>query len=99
MSDTKPAWNQVPLTCRIEESRQYNQKFYTRVTTPAPDEFSMPSQFELRSDQQIGSIGSSVQVLCSLSGFTKSRQYTDRQTGELRQVLDKTTYLDVIKVG
>lgn len=84
------------LVGRIDGQRQHNQNFYTRVTAPAPDEYSMPSQFEIRSTQPLGPIGQEFKGKIRVSGFVKDRQYTDRNTGELKMAADKTVIFDLV---
>lgn len=93
--ESKPAEKRVtPLTFilqgRINGSRVYEGVTYTHVTTPAPDAYSMPSQFEVRSEQRLGDQGQEIQVRCQLSGFTRVRSYVDKNTGEHKSVLDRT---------
>jgi len=92
----RPTTMTMAVIGRIDRSRQHDGKTYTHITTPAPDEYSMPSQFEIRSEQQLGPIGTEFRGKVRASGFIRPRQYTDRNTGELKQVHDKTVILDLV---
>jgi hypothetical protein len=106
MTDTqqKPAQQQIKarlltFVCqgRINSRKRHDSHYYTHVTTPAPDEYSMPSQFEIKSKQPFGEPGETFTVHCTLSGFTRERSYNDRNTGELKKVLDKTVILNLVE--
>lgn len=94
-SQKKPNYMVMALVARIDQQRQHQNKLYTQVTTPAPDEYSMPSQFEIRSDHPLGPIGTEFRGKIRASGFIRQRQYTDKNTGELKQVADKTVIFDL----
>jgi len=81
---------------RIELSRQYQGSYYTRLTTPARDEFSKPSQFEIRSQQPLGDQGSVFQGFIELSGFLRDRKFTDQKTGEIKEYTDKNVFFDLV---
>ena len=83
------------LVGRIDQQRQHNNFIYTQVTTPAPDAYSMPSQFEIRSVQPLGPIGQEFKGRVRISGFIRQRQYNDKNTGELKQVADKNVMLEL----
>jgi hypothetical protein len=46
--------------------------FRTLIKTPAPDAYSVPGTFEVRSRQRIGSEGNEVTVECDLLGYARS---------------------------
>lgn len=81
---------------RIDLVEFHNQKHYTVVTTPAPDEFSMPSRFKLISPAPIGQVGQTVDFTGSLSGTCRPKQYVDKQTGMQRVYQDNEVYINVI---
>jgi hypothetical protein len=88
-----------PLTfvCRgrIDTQRNHDGKFYTRVTTPAQDEYSMPSVLELRSKSQQGQVGDTLTVRCVLSGYAKPYRYlTD---GIQQNGFNSNTFSDVVE--
>lgn len=48
------------------------QTFRTLLKTPAPDAYSSPGTFEVRSRKRIGAEGQEVQVECDLMGYARS---------------------------
>lgn len=91
----KPTYMVMAVLGRIDSQRHYQGKYYTQLTTPAPDEYSRPSQFEVRSEAPLGQIGTEWRGKLRASGFIRQRQYTDKQTGELKYVADKTVIFDL----
>lgn len=71
---------QVKVFGRVESQAKKSGKggdfFVTLLKTPAPDSFSSPGTFEIRSKQPLGSRGSEIEVLCDLRGY--SRSYKDK---------------------
>jgi|TARA_A100001015_G_C15041966_1_gene740361 hypothetical protein len=89
----------LSILCRIDKS-YFNsdyQKHYTIVSTPAPDQFSMPSTFRLSSDSSLGSVGDTIEAEVQLSGYVKQEKYTDKATGEKKEFTRPVTYLNVGK--
>jgi hypothetical protein len=97
----KPASSGKPmefsLSGKILKSRFYQQKHYTEIITPAVDEYSHPSKFELRSNAQLGAVDQVWTGQVRISGSLAERSYTDKKTGELKKITDKFIYLDVIE--
>jgi len=48
------------------------ETFRTLLRTPAPDSYSSPGTFEVRSRRRIGQEGQEVEVACDLLGFARS---------------------------
>jgi hypothetical protein len=92
----KHRFNVIPMKGRIESSRQYQGNYYTRITTPAKDEFAKPSQFEIRSKSPLGDAQSMFQGFVEISGFIRDRKFTDKTTGEVKEYADKTVILDLV---
>ncbi|MGH1463547.1 MAG: hypothetical protein K6L74_07505 [Neptuniibacter sp.] len=90
-----------PLTMlfqgKITQARQYQGKHYTRVVTPAPDQYSQPSSFEIRSSNLMGHIGQEVSGYLTMSGYVRERPYTDKNTGEMKTASDKVVFLDLVE--
>lgn len=72
---------------KIEAQRSHEGFRFTRIITPAADEYSRPQTVEVRSKQRLGETGEEVSVGCQLGGYTR-RPYrvTDKDTGESRMV-------------
>jgi hypothetical protein len=77
---------QVTIRGRIDHVTkrevQGRPAFRTIVKTPAPDEFSSPGTFEVRSAQRLGSPGEDCSVLCLLRGY--GRNYTNKDGDTVR---------------
>lgn len=86
------------MLCRIDKSSfsPESQKYYTIVSTPAPDEFSNPSSFRLVSSSSLGNPEDRIKATISISGYVRSKRYKDKNTGELKDFSDCNTYLSVV---
>lgn len=64
------------VTGRVQQvtkrSGQHGDTFRTLLKTPAPDAYSTPGTFEVRSRQRIGAEGQEVQIECDLMGYARS---------------------------
>jgi hypothetical protein len=85
------------ISGKILRSRFYQNKHYTEIITPAFDEYSHPSKFELRSNAQLGAADQIFTGSVRISGSLAERSYTDKKTGEIKKIVDKFTYLDVVE--
>lgn len=69
--------------------------FWTEVTIPAPDEYSMPGILEIRSRVSLGRKGDDIEGRVRLGGYRrKAYQFTDKETGEQRTVRPVVNVLD-----
>ena len=77
----------VVVTGMLRDQRKHEDTFYSVVVMPAPDEYSSPVPFEIRSKRSLGAKDQIVSVPCRLGGFFKPK-YTvvDKRTGEERLV-------------
>lgn len=84
-----PATQAIPLQVTItglvqqvtqRESAAGGTTFLMLVKTPAPDQFSSPGTFEIRSRKRLGQKGSMIEVLCDLIGYARS--YERKSDGE-----------------
>jgi len=82
---------------RIEKSEFYQQKYYTVVASPAPDEFSHPSKFRVTSEHALGNVGTVLNIQAEMRGLVKNKQYVDKQTGQQKQYDECSVYFDVVK--
>jgi len=88
----------VTIKGRCDRVRRYENRFFTVVTTPAPDEYSRPSVLEIRSAQRFAEPGETFTVDALLSGFAgRSYQVTDKDTGERRTVNPVNLFLDLVE--
>ena len=85
----------VQLTGRIESQDFYNGNYTTVIATPAPDAYSQPSSYKIRSSNQLGSVKSEITVWVEISGFVKDKPYKDRQTGENKIFQEANVFFEV----
>ena len=72
---------QIVVRGRIDRVTQRDangaKSFRTLIKTPAPDAYSSPGTFELRSARRLGGTGEEVEVLCNLRGYSRSYDNKD----------------------
>ncbi|AWY68326.1 single-stranded DNA-binding protein [Burkholderia thailandensis] len=89
---------QVVVRGRIEAQRSFDGVRYTRITTPAADQYSRPQVVEVRGKQKLGERGDEVTVICMLGGFQrKAYQFKDKDTGEIVNVVPVDMTLDMVE--
>jgi len=78
----------VVINGKLIEQRRHDGVFYSTIVTPAPDVYSQPMPFEVRSQRSLGNREDVVAVNCRVGGFYKRSYDTrpDPQTGETRRV-------------
>lgn len=84
------------LIGRIDFAELHNGRFYTVVTTPAPDAYSHPSRFKLQSAQQIGQLGQTFEFSLDVSGIVREKPYQDKNTGMRKTFYESDVYLNVV---
>ena len=83
---------------KVERVRRYEQFTYTTVICPAPDLYSKPQVLELRSKARFAEREEEVKVWGRLGGWQgKPYKVTDKETGEIRQLVPVTLFLDLIE--
>lgn len=87
---------QCTMIARIDLSEFHNNRYFTVVTTPAPDAFSHPSRFKVQSTQPIGQQGQSVELLLDVGGIVREKNYEDKQTRQRKTFHEADVYLNVI---
>lgn len=93
-----PAFMQVHVKGRIDARRRHEKTTYTRILTPAPDQYSRPQTVEIRSKASLGQVGEEVVVLAQLGGYTrKAFASVDKETGERSMVTPVDLTLDAIE--
>lgn len=89
---------QVLVKGKVEASRRFDGKRYTRIITPAADAYSRPQVVEVRSVAKLGDLGDETEVTCRLGGYTrKPYRTTDKETGETSMVTPVDMTLDVVE--
>lgn len=72
---------------RIEGSRRFEGKVYTRLVQPAASAYDKPSINEVVSPASLGGVGDEITILVRIGGYPrKAYDFTDRATGEVRRV-------------
>lgn len=71
----------VGITGRVvsvtRRQTQQGDSFRTLVRTPAPDPYSSPATFELRSKRRLGQEGGVIEVQAELVGYSRSYESKD----------------------
>jgi hypothetical protein len=89
---------QVLVKGKVEASRRFDGKRYTRIITPAADAYSRPQVVEVRSVSKLGDVGDETEVTCRLGGYTrKPFRTTDKETGETSMVTPVDLTLDAVE--
>lgn len=89
---------QVFVKGKVEASRRFDGKRYTRIITPAADAYSRPQVVEVRSVSKLGDLGDETEVTCRLGGYTrKPYRTTDKDTGETMMVTPVDLTLDAVE--
>ncbi len=89
---------QVLVRGKVEASRRFDGKRYTRIVTPAADAYSRPQVVEVRSVAKLGEVGEETEVTCRLGGYTrKAYRVTDKDTGEQTMVTPVDMTLDAVE--
>lgn len=60
----------------IKSSRTTDSGIFTHIVTPAPDPYSRPQNFEVKSQNKLGTVDSIVTIECMLNGFIKTFKYS-----------------------
>lgn len=84
------------LKGKILKHEFHNGAYYTVIAEPAPDQYSMPNKFKVRSDTQLGNVDDEVSLNIQVSGFVKPKSWTDKQTGQQRSFDEANVNLQVI---
>jgi hypothetical protein len=89
---------QVLVKGKVEASRRFDGKRYTRIITPAADAYSRPQVVEVRSSSKLAEVGDETEVTCRLGGYTrKPYRTTDKETGETSMVTPVDLTLDAVE--
>jgi hypothetical protein len=89
----------ITIQGKLIEQRKDEDVYYTVLIMAAPDGYSQPKPFEIRSRRSLGNKGEVVTIDCEVGSYYK-RAYDliDKQTGEfLRRVKPIALALDLIE--
>lgn len=96
--DAKSDVLNVVISGKLVDQRKHDGTFYSTLVAPAPDAYSSPMPFEVRSRKTLGSRDQVVSVPCRLGGFfRRTFDTTDRNTGEVRRVKPVIMTLDALE--
>lgn len=84
------------MIARVNFSEFHNNRYYTIVTTPAPDAFSHPSRFKVQSDQPIGQQNQDVELQVSVGGMVREKPYQDKVTRQPKTFYEADVFLNVV---
>ncbi len=63
--------NTAVIKARIEEVHPYEGRYYHRCTLPAADQFSKPGACTVESTQNLGHVGSEINISAKIAGFAR----------------------------
>lgn len=88
----------VVINGKLLEQRKHDGLFYSTIVSPAPDQYSSPMPFEVRSHRSLGAREEVVSVPCKVGGFFRRSYDTkpDERTGETRRVRPIVLTLDAL---
>lgn len=84
------------MIARINVSEFHNNRYYTVVTCPAPDAFSHPSRFKVQSDQPLGQVNQDLELVVSVGGIVRDKQYQDKVTRQQKIFYEADVFLNVV---
>jgi hypothetical protein len=65
---------------KVLSSSRFEGSYRTLLSSPAPDEYSMPSVFEVQSEERLGNIDEKISILVVAKGIP--HKFKSLQTGE-----------------
>lgn len=84
----------IPMVGRIQNAKVINGNVQTILATPAPDPYSQPQTYLLRSKAQLGQVGQEIHVLADLRGFVRLKNFVNKQTGMQDEFWEGNIFLD-----
>ena len=85
------------IASRRRQMSQGNTFWLTVIKMPARDEFSHPSTIEITSDNALGNVGDDWEGVIEISGYARSFNKTDQETGEVVAVKSAQNHLRVVE--
>lgn len=86
---------QLYLTGKIVSSRRHENKIFTKLITPAKDEYSKPNVFEVVSNQTLGVKDSVFSGVFEMTGFVFEKPYVDKNQ-QPQVFYDRTVNLTLV---
>ncbi|MEA3301074.1 MAG: hypothetical protein U9R22_12695 [Pseudomonadota bacterium] len=84
------------LTGKIESCDFHNGVHTTILVTPAPDAYSQPSSYKLKSDNMLGQPGQEITADIAMRGFIRRKPYKDKNTGQPKMFFEDNVILSVV---
>jgi hypothetical protein len=78
---------------KIGVTEFYNGNHYTVIQTPAPDSYSQPSSFRVRSATPLGANAQEIELDCSISGFVRPKTFTNK-SGQQQTIQEPNVFID-----
>lgn len=88
---------QTIIKGRIENVRKAGTLFLHRLILPAADAYSAPACIEIRASRRLGDSGDDWSGVVQLGGYRRSYRATDRETGEIRQIMTADNTLTAVE--
>lgn len=86
----------VQLTGRCEEVNLHKGDYFHKITLPAQDAYSRPAVVEVRATQRLSNAGDEITVKAILGGWIRRYDFTDKQTGEAKQIAQSVMTLTAV---
>lgn len=86
----------VMLTGRCEDINVHKGDYFHKITLPAVDAYTRPAIVEVRSDKRLSNPGDEVSVRATIGGWIKRYDFTDKSTGESKQISQSVMTLTAV---
>ncbi len=85
------------ISGRIALVRKTTSGFSHLITLPSADQYSMPSTVEVLSKSRLGSNDDEVRVRVRITGYRRSYESRDKETGEITKVFTADNRLSAVE--
>lgn len=82
---------------RLGLVRRTQNGFVHLIVLPAADQYSMPSTVEFLSKQRLGSMDDEVRVRVRITGYRRTYESRDKETGEITKVVTADNRLHAVE--
>ncbi|MBB6523902.1 hypothetical protein [Pseudoteredinibacter isoporae] len=86
------------LKGKITHEQFHNGQYFYRIIEAAPDQYSQPNSFKVKSGTQLGQVGNEVQINVRVTGFVREKPYTDKTTGQQKVFEEKIVNLEFVNL-
>lgn len=88
---------EINLTGRIENIEFHEGQYFTTLLCAAPDAYSTPESYKIKSDHQFGGVGNEFSVKADQRCYVRVRKYKDKQTGQPKEYREQVIYIDLLE--